>query len=844
MRSGFFTERIQVFAVKGTGGLDSATLAARTAAEKGCSCIGVFSGADLGDEYASVLCECAKVWFFRREQDGNRQIGSVTCESGKAVYTPVDEAASASDFLIAQLAKPAESPPPDRPESAVSKKAVIGCAVFLAIFLVAIGLIGSGVSSFRLSKPMSFGHEYIDTSPYSAQGEETDGGLWQSLMDTPTAGDGTDYTDDYYSNKPDGDYVYFPAMGEKYVGCACLIKYLGDETELTLPKKLGGLDVITVSLEAFEDNTTLRSVTVPEGYIDISNDAFKGCVALEKIVLPSTVTTIGQSAFYGCTSLKSITIPDGVEVIEGWTFEKCESLKKITIPDSVHTIMYNAFSGCSSLEEIVIPDSVTTIEQAAFSDCSSLRRATIGRGITELPTSLFSGCEKLTDITVSEELSIIGARVFIGCGFEKFDVPKGVTAIKGNAFGECPRLKRVSIPASVGEISPGAFRACPKLAAIEVSGDNGVYSSVDGVLFHSGEDRLLQYPAGRSGKYAVPDGTKIIASYAFSCDGDLTSVTFPDSVTLIGSCAFEKTGLKKVTLPNSVTEIGTDAFAGCKKLSSIHLAAKLGTIGVGALRECPALEKISVDKGNTSYKVYEGMLVETATGTLVTVGSRASGKLSIPEGIVTLGSYCAEGCDISSVVFPSTLQTVENFAFNRCEKLRNVTFGGGETTLEYRAFSDCTALESIDMPDSVTSVSMDVFSGCTSLADVRLSENLTSLDTGVFENCTALKSIVIPNSVTSIEFTFTGCTSLERVILSDNLEKIGYNAFKDCSALRELYFPSGLRFATGVFNSESLERIYYGGSWREWQRRLDVTNNYFELYDGVEIIYNSQRPEK
>ena len=83
--------------------------------------------------------------------------------------------------------------------------------------------------------------------------------------------------------------------------------------------------------------------------------------------IPNSVTSIGYGAFEDCSSLTSITIPDGVTSIGYGAFKDCSSLTSITIPDSVTSIGANAFEYCSSLTSITIPDSVTSIGYGAFS---------------------------------------------------------------------------------------------------------------------------------------------------------------------------------------------------------------------------------------------------------------------------------------------------------------------------------------------------------------------------------------------------------------------------------------------------------------------------------------------
>lgn len=78
------------------------------------------------------------------------------------------------------------------------------------------------------------------------------------------------------------------------------------------------------------------------------------------------VTSIGSSAFNNCSSLTSVTIPNSVESIGDNAFQNCSSLTSATIGNNVTSIGDNAFNGCSKLKKIEIPDSVTYIGSKAF----------------------------------------------------------------------------------------------------------------------------------------------------------------------------------------------------------------------------------------------------------------------------------------------------------------------------------------------------------------------------------------------------------------------------------------------------------------------------------------------
>lgn len=131
---------------------------------------------------------------------------------------------------------------------------------------------------------------------------------------------------------------------------------------------------------AFSRNATLKSIVLPESITDIGRNVLNP--GLEA----------GGSAFENCTTLESITIKGDLMALRKNTFNGCSSLRSITLPESLKTIQYNAFQRCSSLIEIVIPDAVTTIDKQVFSQCTSLTTVTIGSSVTTIGNSCFNEC--------------------------------------------------------------------------------------------------------------------------------------------------------------------------------------------------------------------------------------------------------------------------------------------------------------------------------------------------------------------------------------------------------------------------------------------------------------------
>ena len=157
-----------------------------------------------------------------------------------------------------------------------------------------------------------------------------------------------------------------------------------------------------------------------------TNTLIVGC---KNTIIPNSVTKIGDCAFNNCSSLASITIPNSVTSIGDWAFGGCNSLTSITIPNSVTSIKWCTFSDCSSLTSITIPSSVTEIKAYAFSDCSSLTSITIPSSVTYIEGTAFWNCPIKTiylNQTHCPHYLLISIRdIVISRDVEKLFVPKG-----------------------------------------------------------------------------------------------------------------------------------------------------------------------------------------------------------------------------------------------------------------------------------------------------------------------------------------------------------------------------------------------------------------------------------
>lgn len=123
--------------------------------------------------------------------------------------------------------------------------------------------------------------------------------------------------------------------------------------------------------------------------------------AMTKAVIGDCVTSIGSYAFNNCTSLRSVTIPDSVTNIGSTAFGSCSGLTSISIPATVTSIGDYAFQACSSLTSATISNGVISIGESAFWECTGLTSIEIPSSVTSISNGAFYGCSGLTSVTIN-----------------------------------------------------------------------------------------------------------------------------------------------------------------------------------------------------------------------------------------------------------------------------------------------------------------------------------------------------------------------------------------------------------------------------------------------------------
>lgn len=532
--------------------------------------------------------------------------------------------------------------------------------------------------------------------------------------------------------------------------------------------------VTSIGANAFNNCTSLSSLTIPKTVAKIDIGAFSGCVSMTKVTCLAPIPPSLSASFIPktlilvpCSSVNLYKANSkwGVYIVGGSIFTvNGISYQQISCNDSVQVLPSSSYTGAISIPSTVDYGghnyTVSAIANSAFQTCTGLTSISIPNTISTIGNKSFYGCTGLSDVTLSGSISSIGDYAFYGCtGLSSISLPNTINNIGDYAFQGCTNLSSVVLPAALTAVKLKTFHGCTRLRSVSFSGS-----------------------------------VTTIGDYAFYGCSSLSSVSLPNSITSIGGYAFQAcSGLSSIVLPTALTSIKTSTFSGCSSLTSINLPSTITTIEDYALKGT-ALTALTLPSslssiGNSAFNGCNGLTFvkcmavtppslgtsafPTKTSFFVPCGSITQYKADFNWSAYTLGVFSINGilyqqlsCDEVSVMPSADYTGAINIPSTVAYEGRTYKV----SAIAGSAFSSSVGLTSVNLPSTLTSIGASAFAN-TSLSNIiiRSNSNLKMIYNKAFYS-TKIKSIAITAKVDSIGYgdTFDKSTSLSAIYCYGN----------------------------------------------------------------------------
>ncbi len=380
--------------------------------------------------------------------------------------------------------------------------------------------------------------------------------------------------------------------------------------------------------------------------------------------------------------------------------------------------------------------------------------------------------------------------------------------------------------------------------------------------------------------------TKTVYGYELSAGGDYYVISVKEAheadITLpaehegipvkeIASFAFSgQSKIKSITLPEGITAVSDYAFSGCPSLESVNISSTVTDIGIGAFSGCPKLSSLSVSEGNSVFGSAGNCIIRTqdksvAFGISASIIPSDAGLksiadhaffgisgikcLTIPSGVESIGKFAFAGCtELTCITVMPGLTDIGENAFSDCGELTLFAHGSeneyvysdvlsrdgfdGETVFGFKEFFDDgnavyalteggeaylfeasdTEVAFFELPDTVSGAAVSkimryAFSGCTNLKSIELTDSVRlasdAFDGCPIENATvsiqqlssipkdALKKLTLTGGAFIGRGTLAGCEGLKSLVISDKITEITYDSVFSFTALDSIVVEEG-----------------------------------------------------
>jgi len=451
--------------------------------------------------------------------------------------------------------------------------------------------------------------------------------------------------------------------------------YNGDMTMLyqVLPGRKGENYAMPETVEdmdayAFWNLQNIKNVKLSDKIDNVAKYSMTNMGTVENVSLPNSVKSISEKAFADNEKLAQVSIPASVSQIDKAAFAGSPNVKIFTTKGSTAdtfgkerkiTVIYDAeyptdfLDSNEDLEEMPELDGTLENNTTATNVTTITTVTELETGETDEPqndadtndSGFANAQDYIHPLDAPEKDDVIGKTV-ISAGKAVFLMNNHDGQVYGVPDG---------VQADVMTEKEAADKAASENTAEEKAAEQS--STAD-----------TKTDAGTGSNTGSSDGEAILQRTYYK-QKSLTSFEIDDDIKNIGRLAFAESGLKSITIPEGVTQIEYGAFMSCTDLGTVTIADTVTSIGTKAFEGTKWLN----DWKNTASSGGEEDFLIVGDGILLAYKG-TSEHVQIPEGVKQIGSEVFKGhTEILDVDIPDSVVRINAEAFRNCSALTGLT---------------------------------------------------------------------------------------------------------------------------------------------------------------------------
>lgn len=535
------------------------------------------------------------------------------------------------------------------------------------------GLSDSQLHTF--TKENCFAFSYIDYNSDSQQFENKDK-YELTVQENETAGE-------------DGRATYVVNSSNELIQ-----SNIGSKVEnLEIPNQIGPYHIYRIGQSIFENNCSLKLVTIPQSVHTIASEAFKGCHNLENVIFNTDTVEIGAGAFktQDFTGAQHKGTCPGVETDTNNAPEKQLHFVGTISPESTpyqYAMSYDGrYNNGGQAESFIIyysgwPTNLTVEYK--------YDKAT-GTGVSELTN--FPSFSELKDYATP--------------GKYAYMTPAYIEAAE-NALDAYN-----SNPDSMSEDQKSFINS-----ALNLEIPRGVQAIADG-LFKEKEDKDIAASYNALEKTVNVYGLDSIQENDFKGSKSLTEFAVYGDPAFIEKNAFEGCeNLTSVAVNGNTQSVGDNAFANCPELTDVTLSGSINTLGIRPFAGCGKLTDVvfqGQDYFTCADSIIYGMTGGNRTKVIECLEGRTSKYIKASElaGVTELAEEAFAGAPVKEVdLSESLIDTVPTRAFADTTNLATVKLPATCEEIQDFAF-DGSSMDRLEASQYLTLLGLDPFTGLT-----------------------------------------------------------------------------------------------------------------------------------